>query len=252
MKEIIAIINQKGGVGKTTTAHALGAGLSLKGLKVLFVDVDAQGNLTDTLRANSGGVTIKDILTKEGEAADTIQPGERWDVIPANQYLAGADIFITGDRREYRLREALEPLKNMYDYIVMDTPPALGVLMINALTACTWAIIPAQADRYSLKGIAQLHATINTIKTHSNPALTVKGILLTRHNPRAILSRDIAEVIEDTAKKLRTRLFKASIRETIVIKEAQAERQDIYSYAPKSRVAEDYRAFINELMGGLE
>jgi len=250
MKEIIAIINQKGGVGKSTTAFALGAGLSLKGERILFIDMDAQGNLTDTLRAEGEAITTKELLTGEVRGAQAIRHGEQWDVIPSSPHLAGADIFITGNRKEYRLKDALEPVKNNYDYIIIDTPPALGVLMASTLTACSWAIIPAQADRYSLKGIAQLHATIETIKEYCNPGLRVKGILLTRHNPRAILSRDIAEVIESTATALHTKLFKAAIRETVTIKEAQATRQDIFSYAPKSNAAHDYNAFIDELLKG--
>jgi chromosome partitioning protein len=157
---------------------------------------------------------------------------------------------ITGKGREYRLKKAIEPIKREYDYIIIDTPPALGILMVNALTACDVAIIPAQADRYSLKGIAQLNMTIETIKKHSNPALRIEGILLTRYSPRAVLSRDIAEVIEQTAQKLQTKLFKAKIREAIAIKESQAQRMDIFAYSPKSNAAKDYNAFIDELLRG--
>jgi chromosome partitioning protein len=214
------------------------------------VDIDAQGNLTDTLRIDSESLTSYDLLEGEASAKETIKQFPQWDVIPASQRLAGADITITGNKKEYRLRESLKPLEKSYDYIVIDTPPALGVLMTNALTACSWAITPAQADRYSLKGIVQLHATVDIVKKYSNHDLEVKGILLTRHNTRAILSRDIAEIIEQTAKRLNTRLFRVAIRESIAIKEAQAARQDIYSYAPKSNAALDYGAFVEELMEG--
>jgi chromosome partitioning protein len=189
------------------------------------------------------------VLTGVILASDAIQHNERWDAIPASLALSGADIHISDTGKEYRLKEALEPIRGNYDYIIIDTPPALGVLMTNALTACTGAIIPAQADRYSLKGIVQLHSTIDTVKKYCNPTLKVLGILLTRHNTRAILSRDIAEVIEQTAGKLDTRLFKAAIRESIAIKEAQAARQDIFTYAPKSNAALDYGAFVDELTG---
>jgi chromosome partitioning protein len=249
MKEIISIINQKGGVGKSTTAFALGAGLSLRGFRVLFVDIDAQGNLTDTLRADSESLTSYDLLKREVSAKEAIKRFPQWDVIPASQSLAGSDITVTGNKKEYRLKESLKPLEKNYDYIIIDTPPALGVLMTNALTACSWAIIPAQADRYSLKGIVQLHATVDIVKKHSNCNLEVRGILLTRHNTRTILSRDIAEIIEQTAKRLNTKLFSVTIRESIAIKEAQAARQDIYSYAPKSNAVLDYGAFIEELLG---
>jgi chromosome partitioning protein len=248
--EVIAIINQKGGVGKSTTALALGAGLFLKGYKVLFVDTDAQGNLTDTTEADNSDITVMELLTEEAQAKEAIQQGERWDIISSSSSLAGADMTLTSKGREYRLKKAIAPIKEEYDYIIIDTPPALGILMVNALTACDIAIIPAQADRYSLKGIAQLHATIETIKKHSNPALRIKGILLTRYSPRAVLSRDIAEVIEQTAQKLQTKLFKAKIREAIAIKESQAQRMDIFAYAPKSNAAKDYDAFIDELLRG--
>jgi chromosome partitioning protein len=195
MKEIISIINQKGGVGKSTTAFALGAGLSLKGFRVLFVDIDAQGNLTDTLRADGERLTSDDLLKGDVSARDVIKPFQRWNAIPASQGLAGADISITGNKKEYKLKESLAPLEGDYDYIVIDTPPALGILMTNALTACSWAIIPAQADRYSLKGIVQLYTTIDIVKRYSNRSLEIKGILLTRHNTRTVLSRDISEII---------------------------------------------------------
>jgi chromosome partitioning protein len=248
MIEAIAIINQKGGVGKSTTALALGAGLSLKGYRVLYIDLDAQGNLTYTLGANDNGLTILDALTRTATAAQTIQHTEQGDIIPASPDLAGADTVINTVGKEYRLKEAIEPIKGNYDYIIIDTPPALGILTINALTACVGAIIPAQADIYSLKGIGQLHSTIQTVKQYCNPSLTVKGILLTRYSPRAILSREIAEVIDQTAQGLHTKLFKTTIREAIAVKEAQASQQDIYSYAPKSNAATDYRAFIEELL----
>lgn len=246
--EVIAIINQKGGVGKSTTALALGAGLFFKGYKVLFVDTDAQGNLTDTTEADNSDITVMELLKSEAPAKEVIHRGKRWDVISSSPSLAGADMTIAGQGREYRLKNAIEPIKKEYDYIIIDTPPALGVLMVNALTACDKAIIPAQADRYSLKGIAQLHVTIETIKKHSNHGLTIEGILLTRYSARAILSRDITGVIEQTAQTLETKLFQTKIREAVAIRESQAQRTDIFTYAPKSNAAKDYGAFIDELL----
>jgi len=248
MKEIIAIINQKGGVGKTTTTLAIGAGLLLKGLKVLYIDLDAQTNLSHTLKAQNNSLSVIDLLEKKAKVTDVIQQTPQGDIIPASSALSGADAFITEAGKEYRLKDALEPVKNNYDYILIDTPPALGVLTVNALTACTGAIIPAQADTYSLQGISQLHATIETVRKHSNHSLKIKGILLTRYSSRTILSRDISDVMEQTAKKLNTKLFKIAIRETIAVKEAQANQQDIFSYAPKNNAALDYTEFINELL----
>ena len=248
MKEIIAVINQKGGVGKTTTTLAIGAGLSIRGFKVLYIDLDAQANLSGTLKADNSGLSIIEVLENKARASEVIQHIPQGDVIPASPALAGADTFITAVGKEYRLKEALESVKEIYDYIVIDTPPALGVLTINALTACTSAIIPSQADTYSLQGISQLYTTIDTVRKYCNHTLEIKGILLTRYSSRAILSRDIADVIEKTARKLNTKLFKTAIRENIAIKEAQANQQDIFSYAPKSNAAIDYAKFIDEIL----
>jgi chromosome partitioning protein len=246
--EVIAVINQKGGVGKSTTAHAIGAGLTLKGYRVLYVDLDAQGNLSYTLRADTNGLTAMELLQGRNTQA-AIQRTAQGDIIASSPSLAGADTIITAVGKEYRLREALEPLGGLYDYCIIDTPPALGILTINALTACNGAIIPAQADIYSLQGISQLHTTIETVKQYCNPALTIKGIVLTRYNSRAIISREVADMIEQTAGQLQTKLYKAKIRECTAIKEAQATQQDIYSYAPKSNAAADYTALIDEILG---
>jgi chromosome partitioning protein len=248
MKEAFAIINQKGGVGKSTTAHALGAGLSFKGFRVLFVDLDAQANLTHTLSIKPGGPISMDVLMREATAPQAIVHGERWDCIPAAPALSGADMTLNVTGKEYRLREALEPIAGNYDYIVIDTPPALGILAVNALTACTGVIIPAQADIYSLQGIGHLYGTIETVRKYCNPNLHIKGILLTRYNPRSILTRDITDMIEQTAKELNTIVYKTAIREAIAIKEAQARQRDIFDYAPKGNATEDYRRFVEEVL----
>ncbi len=248
MKEIIAIINQKGGVGKSTTAHALGVGLALKKFRVLFIDLDAQGNLTYTLGVDCSRATSFELLIKNAGLSEVIQSSKYWDSIPASSALSGADMNLTQTGKEYRLKEILESTKDRYDYIVIDTPPALGILTINALTASTGVIIPAQADIYSLQGIGQLYNTINTVKQYCNPKLLIKGILLTRYNARSIISRDIAEMTIQTAEQLKTKVYKTTIRESVSIKEAQAKQQDIYSYAPKSNPASDYEAFVKEFL----
>lgn len=248
MSVTIAIVNQKGGVGKSTTAGAIGAGLILKGYSVLLVDLDAQGNLTFAAGAGSGGITSVDMLSGSASAESAIQHTSNGDIIPASPQLYGADGILTAAGKEYRLRDALKPVKKKYDYIVVDTPPALGILAINALTACTGVIIPAQADIYSLQAIGQLQNTIQTVKQHSNHSLQVFGIVLTRHSPRTILSRDLTDMISQTAKKFNTRLFGTAIRENIAIKEAQARQMNIFAYAPRSKAADDYRALTDELL----
>ena len=162
--------------------------------------------------------------------------------------LAVADATLTATGKEYRLKEALQALKGKYDYCIVDTPPALGILTVNALTAATGAIIPAQADIFSLQGIGQLGGTLDAVKKYCNPDLSVMGILLTRYNDRAVIGREAAEMTERTAGQLGTELFTARIRECTAIKEAQARRQSIYSYAPKSNAAADYAALVAEIM----
>lgn len=246
---IITITNQKGGAGKTTTAAALAAGLALKGYKILSIDLDAQGNLTYTAGAKMDGATALGVLTGEVKAEEAIQHTASGDIIAANKALAGADAFIADTGKEYRLKEALDGVQRQYDYIIIDTPPALGILTINALTACDSVIIPAQADIYSLQGIEQLAETMKPVKKYCNPSLSIEGILLTRYNPRSILSREIAELADQLAARLGTKLFKATIREAIAVKEAQISQQTLFSYAPTAKVTEDYMNFIQELTG---
>ena len=259
----IAVINQKGGVGKSTTAAAVGAGLILKGYRVLFIDLDAQGNISHTLRAtpNSSGImamlqepeivrqTIEELPTaaitgsKERKGAAAV-----YGVIASSNKLAAADTLLDSVGKEYRLKEALELIEPLYDYAIIDTPPALGILTVNALTAATAAIVPAQADIYSLQGIAQLSNTVNTIKKYCNPELEILGIVLTRYNSRAIISRELAELISSTAAKLNTKAYSTKIRECTAIKESQAVRECIYTYAPKSNAAADYSALLSEII----
>ena len=245
----LAIVCQKGGVGKSTTALNLGAGLALKGQKVLFVDLDAQGNLTETL-GGGGDLTAMDVLTGEATAEEALRTVALGGLIPAGPNLAGADMVVSDARREYRLRDALAPFTEGYDYAIIDTPPSLGILTINALTAATEAIVTAQADVYSLRAIGKLSMTIEAVRKHCNDALLIGGILLTRHSTRAILSRDMTEMIEQTAAALHTKIFKARIREAVAIKESQVCQQDIFTYAPKSGAAGDYQDFVNEYLAG--
>ena len=246
--KIMAVINQKGGVGKSTTAEALLAGLLLKGYSCLAIDLDAQGNLSYTVGAKKEGATVLGVLTGDIKAKEAIQHLPSGDIIAANNALAGADAFINTTGKEYRLKEALDELKGIYQYIIIDTPPALGILTVNALTACHSVIIPSQADIYSLQGIEQLAETIKPVKKYCNPNIYIDGILLTRYNGRSVLSREVAEIATRLAKKLNTKVFKTTIREAVAIKEAQISQKSIFEYSPKSKVADDYKSLLNELL----
>ena len=245
--KVVAIVNQKGGVGKSTTAAALAGGLFLKGLLVLSIDLDAQGNLSHTMRAGPGkGKSVLSVLLQEATIQEAVQSTPWGGLLPASRSLSGVDAILVDTGKEYRLREALELVQGEYDYVIIDSPPALGIATVNALTAAHTAIIPAQADIYSLQGIEQLAGTIRTVKRYCNPGLSIDGILLTRYSPRSILSREVQGLMEQLAGKLDTRLYQTAIREAIAVKEAQISRQSLLEYAPHAKVTEDYRALLQE------
>jgi len=249
--EVIAVINQKGGVGKSTTTLSVGTDLSMRGYKVLFIDLDAQGNLSHTIhkkRTKQKFLSSIDVLGNEVTALQSVQHTEQGDIILSSPVLSGADTIINTTGKEYRLRDALKPIYGLYDYIVIDTPPALGVLTVNALTACTGCIIPAQADPYSLEGIKQLYETIEIVKQYCNANIKVLGIVITRYNGRAIIGREVAEMMEQTARQLNTKVYKTKIRECTAIKESQAVRQSIQAYAPKCNASLDYTALVDEIL----
>lgn len=251
----IAVINQKGGVGKSTTASAIGEGLKLEGAKVLFIDLDPQCNLSYLMNANISGLTqasALDVLQGSASAREAIQNTAQGDIIAASPALSGADIVLTATGKEYRLKEALEAFEGVYDHCIIDTPPALGILTVNALTACNGCIIPAQADFLSLQGIGQLYGTIETVRKYCNRELKVYGIVLTRYSARAVITREVTSMMEETASAFQTQLYKTRIRECTAVKEAQAMKQSIYTYAPRSNASVDYAALVKEIVEGME
>lgn len=247
--EVIALISQKGGVAKTSSAVNIGAGLSQRGKRVLLVDLDAQGSLTSIVGGSAEGLTVLDVLQRKCKPQAAIQRASWYDIIAASESLA-AEGILTATGKEYRLREALQGLREAYDYILLDCPPSLGILSINALTAADSAIILAQADTLSLQAIRQLSGTIDVVRRYTNQSLGIKGILIARYSGRAVLSREAAEMIEAQAEAMGTKVFATRIRECIAIKEAQAMRLDIFSYAGKSNGAKDYTAVIAEILEG--
>lgn len=247
--EIIAIMSRKGGVGKTATAHALGAGLMKRGYRVLFVDLDGQANLSYALKATEDGNNSFHLLTHEAEAGEAIQQLEEGDIIPGNEILQTADKVIDDTGKEYRLKESLDPIRRKYDYIIIDTPAALGTVTINALVAANKVIIPLKADAYSMQGISRQMDIITAVKKYCNPKLKIEGFLITQYKGRANLPQQFSNAIEELAKKEKTKLFKTRIRDCMPINEAAAFRTNIFDYAPGSNGAKDYDAFINEFLG---
>ena len=252
----VAVAIQKGGDGKTTTAHALGAGLAkFHQARILFIDTDPQGNLSRTLEADTSGSApdILAVLRGAATAAEAIQHTGGGDIIAASPALVGADQeeALSSIGREYRLRKALQQISGAYDYCIIDTPPALGILTVNALTAADKVVIPAQADDYSLDAVERLSGTIEAVRDYCNPALAVDGILLTRYNSRTNVTRYLEELITEAAGKLGARVYATRIRECAYLKEAKTMRADIYSYSPRSNAAKDYRSFVDEFIGGL-
>ena len=248
MKQTYAIVNQKGGVGKSTTAHALGAGLALRGQRVLLIDLDQQADLSYALGVDGAAAGSGAVLLGVADIASCLVKAQGMDILPADAHLAGADLTITKTGKEYRLREALAPLLDAYDYIILDTPPAMGILSVNALTAATQVIVPVQADIFSLQGVSQLLDTFAAVRQYTNPGLSVRGLLLTRYSDRAVLSRNVRQMAEEAAKIFDSVVFETAIREAIAVKEAQISRESLYDWAPKSNVAADYMAFVEEVL----
>ncbi|HZH61527.1 MAG TPA: AAA family ATPase [Metabacillus sp.] len=250
MGKIIAIANQKGGVGKTTTSVNLGACLAYIGKRVLLVDVDPQGNATSGIGIEKADVEhcIYDILVDDVEAKDVIKPTEveNLDIIPATIQLAGAEIeLVPTISREVRLKRALEAVKDNYDYMVIDCPPSLGLLTINALTASDAVLIPVQCEYYALEGLSQLLNTVRLVQKHLNTDLTIEGVLLTMLDARTNLG---IQVIDEVKKYFQDKVYKTIIPRNIRLSEAPSHGQPIIIYDPRSRGAEVYLDLAKEVV----
>ena len=251
MTRKIAIANQKGGVGKTTTAGALIAGLSMQGFKVLGVDLDPQGNLSDSCDAEMyQKPTVYELMKYEVEPKEVIQQVQGFDIIPANIVLAGAEQELSQTGKEYRLKEVLSLVAEDYDYIIIDTPPSLGILTINAFTFADEIIIPTTAGIFAAKGIKQLYDTIQNVKKYCNPDIKPIGILLTKFNPRANINKHLKELTEQLGTHMKIPIYKTFIRNGVVIEEAQANKSNIFTYSAKSNVVKDYQEFVMEYLKG--
>lgn len=259
MPKIIALANQKGGVGKTTTAVNLGIGLARQGKKVLLVDADAQGNLTDSLGWNEPDklpVTLATIMTKI-IMEEPIEPGEGIlhhaegvDLIPANIELSAMEVSLVNTMsREIVLRNYLNGVKKDYDFILIDCMPSLGMITVNALAAADSVIIPVQAHYLPAKGMSQLLQTIGRVKRNINPDLKIEGALLTMVDARTNFAKDISFVLRrDYGDKLR--VFKTEIPLAIKAAETSAEGKSIYAYDARGKAAAAYEALTREVISG--
>lgn len=245
---IISVANQKGGTAKTSTAHALATGAAYKGKRSLAIDFDPQGNLSFIMGADASRAGAYELMKQQAKAAQIVQYTSQGDIIPASLNLAAADIEFSGKPgRDFFLQAALEPLQDAYDVLVIDTPPTLGTLLVNALTASDEVIIPMNADILSLQGLYQLAETIDQVKSFCNKGLKVTGILLTRYSGRTVLARDIKETIEAKCAELGIPVLNTVIRDGVAVREAQTTQESLFAYAPNSNPAKDYLQLFDEI-----
>ena len=253
MAYIIAITNQKGGVGKTTTSCALISGLTARGKKVLGIDLDPQGNLGFSLGIEIDDCpTVYDIFKNRLDLKEVIQHTEFGDIIPSNILLSGAELEFNRSGREFLLKNLISNIENDYDYIVVDTPPALNILTVNAYVVSNALIIPMIPEILSLLGVSQIKETIDTVKKFYNQNLQVMGILLTKYNSRLNLAKEVNEMAENIATQLYTDVFDTKIRAGVSVAEAPAHGESIITYSPKSKPSFDYNSFIDELLKKIE
>lgn len=259
--QTIAVVNQKGGTGKTTTVENLGIGLAREGKKVLLVDTDPQGSLTISLgypKPDDMKITLFDLLSRTidedpmpaGEGI--LHQAEGVDLIPANISLAGLEVSLVNTmNRERVLRQFLEPVRKNYDYVLLDCMPSLGMLTVNALAAADTALIPVQANYLSAKGLEQLLKTVNKVKRQVNPKLRFEGILLTMTDGRTNYGKEIASLIRETYGG-HINVFSTEIPRSVRAAETSAEGKSIYLHDPRGKVAEAYQKLTEEVLNNAE
>lgn len=249
MGKVISIANQKGGVGKTTTAINLSTILAKKGKKVLLIDADPQGNGTSGLGINKEQkFSVYDVLIEDIEIENTLQKTQikNLDLCPSNINLAGAEVqLVSMEDREYRLKSKLDVIKDEYDYIIIDCPPSLGLVTLNAFTASDSVLIPVQCEYYALEGLGQLLNTIELVKKHMNKGLKVEGALLTMYDARTNLSN---QVVKEVKRYFENKVYKNVIPRNVKLSEAPSYGMPITVYDPRSKGAKSYEKFAKEFL----
>lgn len=254
MAKVIVAANQKGGVGKTTTIQSIAVALQALGNRVLLIDMDPQTSLTSICGAvrdvdDNTTKTILHVLTGQVSTIEAIQTLENGiSIIPSSLYLANLDTVGDQIERPYLLQTALESVRDDYDYILIDSPPALGTFTINTLIAADKVIIPVILDIMSLQGMQQIISTINSLKKRANPKLEIAGILITKHTKQSKLSKEILPMFEEMAAAAGTSIFNSKIRQTAAVMAAQASGTDILTYSASSNAAIDYKSFVKEIL----
>ena len=249
MSTVIALANQKGGVGKTTTAINLGAALARAGKRVLIFDFDPQANSSAGLGVRTAGASTYDVVIGSTHARDVVTPTsvEGLMIIPATPSLAGAEVeLVPMMAREFRLKRALEEVRDDYDYVLIDCPPSLGLLTVNALTAADEVIVPVQCEYLALEGLSQLTATLELVRRNLNARLTLRGLLLTMFDGRTNLSQQVADEVRNHF----SNTFKAVIPRSVRLSEAPSHGLPINQYDPTSRASRAYDDLAEELIAG--
>ncbi|MCQ2973183.1 MAG: ParA family protein [Bacteroidales bacterium] len=245
MSITIAISNHKGGVGKTTSTVNIGAGLARAGKKVLLIDMDPQANMTQSYGVTTADVSIYEILTSQSKPV-AVNIFENLDVLPSTLDLSGAEMELSNETgREYILRESIAEISKEYDYVLIDCPPSLGLLTINALTAADEVYIPLQAHYLAIKGLTKIVEVIGKVKKRLNKNVEITGVFVTQFDKRKVLHRDVVETIYTY---FQDKLFDTRIRDNIALAEAPSQGLDIFRYDPECKGAEDYKLLCDEIL----